>query len=79
MNLPTGFKNPRKRLINLKNKDKKCFLWCHVRDINPWKENPERILKIDKKIAEKLNYDKFEFPVQEKFFDRIEVKKQYLH
>ena len=27
--------NPKKGLINIKNKDKKCFLWCHVRHINP--------------------------------------------
>ena len=42
------------------------FLWCHVRHINPSKEHPERIKKTDKKIAEKLNYDEIEFPVQEK-------------
>ena len=42
------------------------LLWCHVRHINPSKEHPERILKIDKKITEKLDYDRIEFPVQEK-------------
>ena len=26
------------------------FLWCHVRHINPSKEHPERIRKIDKKL-----------------------------
>ena len=41
--------SPRKGLINIKNKDKKCFLWCHVRHINLSKEHPERILKNDKK------------------------------
>ena len=46
----------------------------HVRHINPLKEHPERILKTDKKIAEKLNYDGIEFPVQEKDFSNIEVK-----
>ena len=40
------------------------FLWCHVRHINPSKEHPERIRKIDKKIAEKLDYDGIEFAVQ---------------
>ena len=43
MNLPVELKSPRKGLINIKNKDKKCFLWCHVRHINPSKEHPERI------------------------------------
>ena len=47
---------------------------CHVRHINPSKEHPERIRKIDKKIAEKLDYDGIEFLVQEKDFDKIEVK-----
>ena len=31
MNLPIELKGPRKGLINIKNKNKKCFLWCHVR------------------------------------------------
>ena len=71
MDLPVGLRSPRKGLINIKNKDKKYFLWCHVRHINPSKEHPERIFKNDKKIAEKLNYDGIEFPVQEKDFNKI--------
>ena len=74
ISLPEKLKNPRKGLINIKNKDQKCFLWFHVRHINPSKEHPERILKNDKKIAEKLNYDGIEFPVQEKDFNKIEIK-----
>ena len=74
MDLPVELRNPRKGLINIKNKDQKCFLWCHVRHINPSKEHPERIKKTDKKIAEKLDYDGIEFPVQEKDFSKIEVK-----
>ena len=45
MDLPVELKSPRKGLINIKNKDQKCFLWCHVRHINPSKEHPERIKK----------------------------------
>ena len=45
MDLPVELRNPRKGLINIKNKDKKCFLWCHVRHINPSKEHPEKLLK----------------------------------
>ena len=74
MDLPVELKSPRKGLINIKNKDQKCFLWCHVRHINPSKEHPERIKKTDKKIAEKLDYDGIEFPMQEKDFSKIEVK-----
>ena len=49
MDLPIELKRPRKGLINIKNKDKKCFLWCHVRHINLLNKRPERILKNDKK------------------------------
>ena len=73
MDLPVELRSPRKRLINIKNKDEKCFLWCHVRHINFSNKHPERILKNDKKIAEKLNYDGIEFPVQEKDFNKIEI------
>ena len=68
MNLPVELRSPRRGLMNIKNKDKKCFLQCHVRHINPSKEHPERIKKKDKKIAEKRDYDGTEFPVQEKKF-----------
>ena len=33
MDLPAELRNPRKGLINIKNKDEKCFLLCHVRHI----------------------------------------------
>ena len=43
MDLPVELRSPRKGLINIKNKDEKCFLWCHVRHIDPLKEHSERI------------------------------------
>ena len=52
----------------------RMFLWCHVRHINPLKEHPEGIAKIDKKIACSLNYDEIKFPVEEKDFKKIEVQ-----
>ena len=74
MDLPVELKSPRKQLINIKNKDQKCFLWCHVRHINPSKEHSKRILKNDKEIAEKVDYDGIQFPLQEKDFNKIEMK-----
>ena len=74
IDLPVELKHPKKGLINIKNNDQKCFLWCHVRHINPLKEHPERILKIDKEIACNLNYDGIEFPAEEKDFKNIEVQ-----
>ena len=44
-----------KVLISLKNKDHKCFMWCHVRMLNPQNRNAERINKQDKTIAANLN------------------------
>ena len=38
-----------KGLIDIKNNDNKCFLWCHVRHLNPLEIHPERIKKLDKK------------------------------
>ena len=52
-----------KGLINIKNKDHECFMWCHVRLINPTNSHPERINKQDKKIATNLNYSDIEFPL----------------
>ena len=39
IDLPIELRSPRKGLINIKNNDQKCFLWCHVRHINPSKEH----------------------------------------
>ena len=41
--LPIELRSPRKGLINIKNNDQKCFLWYHVRYINPSKEHPGKI------------------------------------
>ena len=72
--LPTELRNPKKGLVNIKNNDQKCFLWCHVRHIIPLKIHPERITQADKKLANNLNYGGVEFPVQEKDFSKIETK-----
>ena len=72
--LPIELKNPKKGLINIKNNDQKCFLWCHVRHINPLKEHPERIREVDERFASNLNCDGIEFPVDEKDFNKIEAQ-----
>ena len=52
-----------KGLINLKSKDHKGFMWCHVRLINPTNSHPERINKQNKKIAANSNYSDVAFPL----------------
>ena len=43
--LPKVLNNYMKGLISLKNKGRKCFMWGHVRLINPPNRNAERIKK----------------------------------
>ena len=50
-------------------------MWCHVRHINLVKIHPEIITREDKKLINSLNYDRIEFPVQEKGFSKIEKEK----
>ena len=72
--LLTELDHPRKELINIRNKDQKCFSWYHVRNINPKKDHAGKILKNDKRLASNLSYDGIEFPVKEKDFKKIEVQ-----
>ena len=72
--MPIELRSPGKGLINIKNKGQKCFLWCHVRHINPSKDHPGRIKKVDKRLASNLNYDGIEFLVKEKDFKKKEVQ-----
>ena len=77
MDLPVELKSPRKGLINIKNKDKKCFLWCHVRHINPSKEHPERIKKLTKKLLKNLIMIELSFPCKKKILTRLKWKTIY--
>ena len=70
--LPTKLRNPKKGLINIKNKDNECFRWCHIRHLNPHKENPQRITKVDKQFIGGLNYKGIKFPVSQKQYNKIE-------
>ena len=70
--LPMELRNPKKGLINIKNKDDKCFRWCHIRHLNPQTEHPERIKKEDKRSIEGLNYEGIEFPISQKHYNKVE-------
>ena len=74
VDLPVELRSPRKGPIIIKNKDKKCFYGVMLDILVLPNEHPERIKKTDKKIAEKFDYDGIAFPVQEKDFNKIEVK-----
>ena len=74
--LPKVLNNSMKGLINLRNKDHKCFMWCHVRLINPTNSHPERINKQDTKIAANLNYLDIAFPLDINYYEKIEDRFQ---
>ena len=70
--MPDELKNSMKGLINIKNNDNECFLWCHIRHLNLVKRHPERVTKVDKNMVDYLDYDDIKFPVSEKDYYRIE-------
>ena len=70
--LPTELRNPKKGLINIKNKDNECFRWCHIRHLNPQEKDPQRIKKEDKKMINELNYDGIDFPLSQKHYNKVE-------
>ena len=62
----------KKGLINMKNKDNKCFMWHVLRAIYPTNNHPERV---DKELMEKeniLNMEGIAIPVSLKDIDRFE-------
>ena len=65
--LPSELNHPKKGLTNIKNRDNKCFLWCHDK-------NSERISKKDKKVANAVDYLDIVFPVSKKYYCKIEEK-----
>ena len=72
--LPAELRSSNKRTNNIQNNEQKCFLWCHVRHINPVKIHPEWITRENKKLVNGLDYDRVGFPVREKDFSKIEKK-----
>ena len=70
--LPTELRNPKKGLINIKNKDDECFRWCHIRHLDPQEKDPQRIKKEDKKMINEPNYEGIEFPVSQKHYNKVE-------
>jgi len=49
--LPKELQHHNKGLINIQNKNDKCFVWCHARYLNPQEIPPERIKKTDKELV----------------------------
>ena len=71
IDLPKELKN-KKAIINMKNEDNKCFLWCVLRALNPKDDNPERIDKDLKSKEHTLNMEGIAYPVEFKDIKRFE-------
>ena len=63
-----------KGLINIKNKDDKCFKRCHVRFINPINIHPDRINHKHKEMEATLHYRGIDFPLKERDYEFIEER-----
>ena len=69
--LPKELAN-KKAIINMQNKDNKCFLWCVFRALNSKGDHPERL---DKKLMDKentLNMEGICYPVSLKDINKFE-------
>ena len=72
--LSVELRSPKKELINIKNNDQKCFLWCHVRHINPIKIHPERITQKDESLLMILIIMKLNFLCRKKILVKLRQK-----
>ena len=71
MELPAFLKN-KNAIINMKNQDEKCFMWCVLRALNPKDKNAERIDKDLKSKQDTLNMKGIKYPVSFRDIDRFE-------
>ena len=69
--LPVEFRSPRKGLTNSKNKDEKCFLWCHVRHNNLLNKHPEGTKKMTKKLRKNLIMMQLSFLYKKKILTKL--------
>ena len=68
--LPDWISN-KKAIVNIKNKDEKCFLWCILRYLNPEETHEERIKDL-KKYEFSLNTKGITFPMKLKDITKFE-------
>ena len=69
--LPQELKN-RKAIINMKNQDDKCFMWCVLRALNLKDRDNERIDNNLKSKVDILNMEGIQYPVSLRGIDRFE-------
>ena len=70
IDLPDWIKN-KKAIVNIQNKDDKCFLWCILRYLHPKKDNDSRLSDL-KKYEFSLNTKGITFPMKLKDITKFE-------
>ena len=70
IDLPGWIKN-KKAIVNIKNKDEKCFLWCILRYLHPKERDEERLTGL-KKYEFSLNTKGITFPMKLKDISKFE-------
>ena len=69
--LPKELAN-KKAIINMQNKDNKCFLWCVLRALNLEDNHPERVDKELKENENTLNMERIHYPVSLEDINKFE-------
>ena len=69
--LPKFIKD-KKAVINMKNEDNKCFLWCILRALNPVEKNKERIDNKLKSKVDTVNMKGIKYPVSQQDINKFE-------
>ena len=67
----------KKALINMENKDDKCFLWSILRYLHPREKHSSRIDDL-KKYENDLNFKQINFPVKDKDIRKFEKQNSNL-
>ena len=62
----------KKAIINMKNEDDKCFMWCVLRALYPKNDHPERLDKDLKSKQDIINMKDIHYPVSLKAIDHFE-------
>jgi hypothetical protein len=74
MKLPADISNSMCGLINMKNNDEECFVWSHVRHLNPKARRATDITEKDRDFRANLDYEGIDFPVKISDINKIERK-----
>ena len=61
----------KKAILNIKNKDNKCFLWCLLRYLHPCEKNDERVGDL-RQYENSLNTNGIDFPMKVKDISKFE-------